>query len=329
MYLSVVIATYNGEDYIYEQMQSIYEQTRRPDEVIICDDCSKDKTVTLIQDFIRKYDLKKWKLEVNSENKGWQHNFIEALGKTTGDCIFFSDQDDIWYRDKIEIMMNFMEKYPEIQCLSGKVTTIDEKGNVFYGKNEFSSGNNSERLIHHIFSTRFNTLTLLGCTMCITRKIAEIVIQMNVGNYGHDAQCCRLGALLDGAYTLDKPVIYYRLHSHNTSGVVSGINIGSSNLQKRINDISQNIIWLKRLLDISKSKKFLDEEKEIIIMNTIKFQKERYKFFSNKSIFQFIKLLKYRKYYSGISMYIGDFTYAFHINKLAGKILYQLRKIKR
>lgn len=242
MKTSIIMATYNGEKYISEQMHSIFEQTRQPDEVIIFDDCSTDKTVSLIQAFINKYGLINWKLKINTENKGWQRNFIEALGQTTGDCIFFSDQDDIWYKDKIETMMIFMEKHSEIQCLSGKITTIDENGAIFKGKNEFSSGNNSGKLIHHKFSSNFNTVKLLGCTMCITKKIANILTGMNMTNYGHDAQSCRLGVLLDGAYILDKPVIYYRLHNHNTSGVVSGISIGSSNLQKRIDEIDRSIV---------------------------------------------------------------------------------------
>lgn len=327
--VSVVMATYNGENYIYEQMRSIYEQTRQADEVLICDDCSKDRTTAIIDNFIKTHGLNNWKLIINDENKGWQRNFVEALGQVSGSYIFFSDQDDIWFKDKIEIMMNFMEKNPEIHCLSGKMTTIDGNGTEFQGRNIFSAGNGSGNLIKQNFSTNFNTIILQGCTMCITRTLANLVIRMNIKNYAHDAQCCKLGILLDGVYILDRPIIHYRLHDHNTSGVVSDINYGSSNLQKRIKDIKRNIIWLERLLKIYDSEEVLEKKKKRMVEETIEFQKERFRFLSDRKLIHFLKLLKYRKYYSGFSMYIGDFTYAFHINKIAGKILWHIRNVKK
>lgn len=62
MKVSVVMATYNGEGYIYEQMLSICHQTMPPDEVVIFDDCSKDQTVAVIRDFIESHGLGNWKL---------------------------------------------------------------------------------------------------------------------------------------------------------------------------------------------------------------------------------------------------------------------------
>lgn len=323
------MATYNGEAYIQKQLQSIYEQTRMPDEVVICDDCSKDKTALLIQEFIEKHGLKNWRLLINSENKGWQSNFLEALRQACGTYIFFSDQDDIWYQDKIEIMAGLMDKHPEIQCLAGKMVTIDENGQVFEGRNVFSSGSGTGILSKHHFSASFNTISLLGCCMCINRNLADVVLRMNINDYGHDAQCSRLGVLLDGAYTLDRAVIYYRLHSGNTSGVTSDISFGSSNLEKRISDIEKNIVWLERLLDISFDTDLIRKEKTDIIRDTIQFQQKRRKFLSSRNLICFLQLFKYKRYYSGISMYIGDFMYAFHINKVAGKIFWRIKNFKK
>ena len=71
MKLSVVISTYNGEDYIERQLDSIKNQTRPADEVLIIDDCSTDNTVNIIRRYIEKNDLCSWKFEVNNQNKGW------------------------------------------------------------------------------------------------------------------------------------------------------------------------------------------------------------------------------------------------------------------
>lgn len=72
MKISLLMATYNGENYILEQLKSIYNQTVNPDEVLIADDVSNDRTVELIERFIEQHDLKNWKLMINSSNKGYK-----------------------------------------------------------------------------------------------------------------------------------------------------------------------------------------------------------------------------------------------------------------
>lgn len=69
MRISVVLSSYNGEQDIIEQLQSINEQTRQPDEVLICDDCSTDGTADLVQNYIEKKRLKNWKLIVNKKTR--------------------------------------------------------------------------------------------------------------------------------------------------------------------------------------------------------------------------------------------------------------------
>lgn len=324
MKISVVMTSYNGENFIYEQLQSIYGQTLQPDEVIIFDDCSTDKTVSIVKSFITKHNLENWRLTVNPENKGWMYNFLEALKEAHGDFIFFSDQDDIWYLDKIEVMSRLMEQYP-IFCLNGKVTTIDSNGTIFEPKNKISTENNLGNLVKYNFSAKFNTAILPGCSMCIKKTIADIITQIDIKNCPYDEQCCRLGILLNGTYTLDKPVIYHRIHEHNTSNFMSGISFGSSNLQKRIDSIENNIVWLESLLTSSRFQKFLSPKRNFFIKNTILFQKERLKFLKGKNILQFIRLFKFKKYYSGMPMYLGDFCYAFQINKLTGTILWHVK----
>ena len=69
MKVSVVLSSYNGEQDIIEQLRSIDGQTRQPDEVLICDDCSTDGTVNLVQNYIEKKRLKNWKLIVNKKTR--------------------------------------------------------------------------------------------------------------------------------------------------------------------------------------------------------------------------------------------------------------------
>jgi len=99
--ISVCMATFNGEKYIKEQINSILIQLDYKDELIISDDGSTDKTMEIIH----KFDDKRIKLFENKNMHGYAHNFENALKQATGDYIFFSDQDDVWLPNKVEIML--------------------------------------------------------------------------------------------------------------------------------------------------------------------------------------------------------------------------------
>ena len=118
MKTSVVMSTYNGEEYIIEQLDSLRNQSRPADEVLIADDCSTDNTVDIVRNYIKKNNLTTWKLVVNKQNKGWRRNFMEAMWSTSGDLVFPCDQDDIWRLDKIEIMTKLMGDNSQIQLLT-------------------------------------------------------------------------------------------------------------------------------------------------------------------------------------------------------------------
>lgn len=106
--ISVVMATYNGEKYILEQLDSLRDQTYVPDEVIICDDCSTDNTLALLKKYIKNNNMKNWKVEQNINNIGWKKTFWNLLQQAKNEFIFLSDQDDIWDSNKLMFMRDWM-----------------------------------------------------------------------------------------------------------------------------------------------------------------------------------------------------------------------------
>ncbi len=122
--ISVVLASYNGAEFIIEQLDSIREQTMKPDEVIIADDFSTDGTFEICRKYIGDNNLKGWIVYRNSENMGVSQNFREALMKSTGDYIFTCDQDDIWIPDKISAMSTAMNEHPEIFLLASNYIPV-------------------------------------------------------------------------------------------------------------------------------------------------------------------------------------------------------------
>ena len=129
MTVSVCMGIYNGEKYIEEQLDSILRQTRRADEVILCDDCSTDRTVEIVRLFIERNGLQEsWRLYCNGENRGYPGNFYYVMGLCAGDVVFLADQDDVWAETKLERMCAVLEEHPEAEVLACKFGLMDGEG---------------------------------------------------------------------------------------------------------------------------------------------------------------------------------------------------------
>ena len=138
--ISVALTTFNGEKYIEKQLKSLLFQQRPIDEVIIVDDASSDKTVVIVDEFIKKNNLLNWHLYVNNENIGFLKNFKNAIEKTTGDIIFLCDQDDIWFNTKINSMLNRFESDERIKAIYSGFKFIDENDNIIVDKYQTNIG---------------------------------------------------------------------------------------------------------------------------------------------------------------------------------------------
>lgn len=127
--ISIAMCTFNGEKYIKEQIESIINQSLIPDEIVICDDCSKDNTVNIIKETLDNWFGKIY-LVVNEKNLGYRKNFEKAISLCNGDIIFLSDQDDVWNRNKIEIMFNALNNSSDAILAFHDVEIVDENLNL-------------------------------------------------------------------------------------------------------------------------------------------------------------------------------------------------------
>lgn len=99
----ILMAVYNGENYIKEQLNSIIRQTVKDWHLYICDDCSSDNTVDIVLDYVNKYP-DKITLVQNSENMGHKAVFFKLLRMSKGDYVFTCDQDDVWKKIKLKLL---------------------------------------------------------------------------------------------------------------------------------------------------------------------------------------------------------------------------------
>ncbi len=219
MKVSVVIATYNGEKYILKQLESLFMQKRKPDEVIICDDKSWDGTVEVINKYIaRKHLEDEWHVYVNEDRLGYSENFFNAIAKATGDYIFLCDQDDGWFEDKLKEMTDIMEKNDDIGLLCSEYVPFAQGAEAQEIKKsaalKMRYNNTMEKL-----SLNKDTLAscMEGCTMCIRRSFFESVEKYRIPRISYNEFIWKLALAESACYVYHKALMKRRFYAVNAS----------------------------------------------------------------------------------------------------------------
>ncbi|WP_277409233.1 glycosyltransferase [Lacrimispora xylanisolvens] len=291
--ISVVMATYNGEKYIKAQLESILRQSRKPDEIIINDDNSSDSTIHILETIKNTSDII-IDIQVNKLRLGYARNFKQAIGRTRGEIIFLSDQDDVWHEKKIEKCVNILDKNDKILALSTGYYITDSKL-----KGKKSSDRYKEGQIKKISWKKFMRHPKYpGMSMVFRRKIWSYIEIMDwKPNAAHDWMINQYAASNDGMYYFSEKLVYYRQHETNTTGIT---------IKQTDRNICNNRIKLiNELIDANKSIE-PDLDKAIYLKKMILFQTVRKKLLLEK---RFFKLLIYEflkiKYIS-VKSIIGD-----------------------
>lgn len=205
--VSVAMATYNGEKYIKEQIESILENLEEQDELIISDDFSKDNTRNIIKEYENKD--KRIKL-IDGPKKGVKQNFANAINNCTGKYIFLSDQDDIWIKNKVQQVLNaFKEK--ECTLVIHDAEIVDEKLNTI-DNSFFEYRNSGKGIIKNILKN-----TYIGCCMAFDAKLKDKILPIPNDIEMHDQWIGILNEKYGKSYFLNEKLIKYRRHSSNVS----------------------------------------------------------------------------------------------------------------
>lgn len=228
--ISVVIATYNGEKYILKQLESIRNQTRKADEVIIVDDRSTDATYRIVMEYINHHTLQNWKLYLNDKNLGYKKNFKKGIELASGKLFFLCDQDDEWEKNKIELMTKVMKDNPQIQALNCGVRLIDgDSKEIEYkqAKNMYNCGflySNQPvgQIAYFTYPYLLKHNISPGCTMVITQKLRSDFLDTYKYDLPHDWHLNLLASVDFGCAFYNRPLVNYRRHSDNAIGANTG-----------------------------------------------------------------------------------------------------------
>jgi glycosyltransferase involved in cell wall biosynthesis len=127
MQISVAMATYKGEAYIQDQLDSLANQTLLPKELIVCDDGSADRTLEIVERFSKTAAPFPVHIFRNRKRLGFADNFLQAASLCEGDLIAFCDQDDVWLPEKLQYCLALFTYRPELILLSHNAWVTDEK----------------------------------------------------------------------------------------------------------------------------------------------------------------------------------------------------------
>ena len=200
--ISVCMATYNGEKYIREQLNSIIEQLGPDDELIISDDGSEDKTVEIIQ------GIKDFRIQLlRSQERNIVRNFENALRHASGQVIFLSDQDDIWMPNKVETYLKYLLDYDLVFSNLSVFYKDISKARPLYTNSKHRTG-----IINNLVKNN-----CVGATMAFNRKVLNSALPFPGGIYMHDIWLLLVAELKGTTKYLSEPYIYYRKHSENAS----------------------------------------------------------------------------------------------------------------
>ena len=297
MECSIILSAYCGKKYLRAQLDSILNQSRMPEEIIVIDDCSPDNgdTERIIDEYLEKFPI--IRKVVNPNNMGWAASFMNGIKYATKDIVFFSDQDDIWDKEKIKIMMSVMEK-ENINVLISDCQNTDEELNPLE-KHSNSGKLESDRFL---FGKGFINPKGVGAAMSIRTDFLNKYKDLWNPSIGHDQFYQVMAVCFDTFYYLDVPLIFHRFHGGNATGIAKR----SFNAQGRIESIDGN---LQLVSDIQESIFWddLDDRKKNVIQNYIRFGKVRREMLERKSFLRWLSIPAYGLgYYATNKTWFGD-----------------------
>jgi glycosyltransferase involved in cell wall biosynthesis len=212
--ISVVMASFNGEKFIREQIQSILDQSLLPNEIVICDDNSTDKTVEVINSM----NSPLIKLFVNNVSLGVVDNFKKAVSFSNPEnMIAFADQDDIWLPNKIESLWNELleindEQFPAL--VYSDLSLIDEKGNIVNPSfwNQLSHDQHEHCLETLLFG---NFIT--GLSIMMNKKMRAHFLMKPDNVILHDVWLALIAFTFGKVSRISSPLALYRQHTNNVN----------------------------------------------------------------------------------------------------------------
>ena len=218
--IDILMATYNGEKYVKEQIDSILNQTYKNIKLIISDDCSTDHTRQILEEYEKKDQ--RVKVFYQEKNLGYVKNFEFLLQQVTSEIYMLSDQDDVWLPQKIEKSYHLLKK-TKADMIFGDLEVVDQNLKTLYPSfNDYMKlSRKIKKYINNSKKLNYLYCCITGCTIMSTKKwIPKILPIPNQSKYLiHDYWMGVVIGMWGGKFSyLSEKLIKYRQHGNNQVG---------------------------------------------------------------------------------------------------------------
>jgi len=219
--ISILMAAYNGENYVARQIDSLLEQTNQDFNLYICDDVSTDKTFSIISRYAEE-NSGKITVSRNVKNTGSaKNNFLDMMIKHKDDYVMLCDQDDIWLPKKIE---QTLAKMKEMESKFGKNTPILVHTDLTVVKDNLKVISKSFKLAMNADYSKTelrnqviqNTMT--GCTAMYNRALADLITTVPRYFVMHDWWLSLVASAFGKIGSINEQTVLYRQHTKNEVG---------------------------------------------------------------------------------------------------------------
>jgi hypothetical protein len=218
--ISIALCTYNGEKFLPQQLASMQQQTRLPDELVVCDDRSTDRTIEVVRQFAASVSFPV-RLFENPRNVGFVANFERAIGLCEGDLIALSDQDDIWYPIRLERSEQVFTANPKVGMVFSDGDIIDDQDRL-QGARLWASfgfeGDRKQQMLAGDYTVLVKNRFVTGATMMLRSNLRASCLPIGQG-WLHDEWIAPTSAGVSDVLPIDEPLIRYRKHASQQVGV--------------------------------------------------------------------------------------------------------------
>lgn len=296
--ISLCLCTFNGAQFLKNQLDSILNGTLLPDEIIIFDDYSSDGTLEILKQYKKSFSNISWSITRRDNNVGWRINFHDAINKATGDIIFLADQDDIWMKDKIETMYNAMKSNNSILLLSCKYIIQYDNSK----KNHRNPLKQTKEIRFVKPNSKHGFLGINpGCTYCFKRELVTYFNDVWFPENAHDRVLWTCAFLRRGLAIIDYYGIQWCRHTTSASLINSSI-FSEKRYDYKIHEIKMNLLtsnYMKNYIETNNLK-------SKIIESFYKCNVCRFSYFKRPTLIKYLSLIRFISVYPSFFSYLLD-----------------------
>ena len=215
--LSVCMATYKGERFVRQQIETILSELSSADELIVVDDCSTDRTVEIIQSIQDRRIF----VHRNACNQRQVRSFATAIAFARNDVVFLADQDDIWCPGRVDLMCEALET-SGAGLVASNFEWVDDAETPIDLPLTPVKQEDSRRFLKNIFDIFIGRHKYLGCTMAFRRELVSLLLPIPSYSETHDLWLALAANLIGSNVHLEATTLLKRHHHGNFTDTVSG-----------------------------------------------------------------------------------------------------------